>query len=387
MSKKILYILSGNLSTTPRAVQSLIATQNHYDVTVIGVNRSNDWLTLDAQIVRGLPINYSYVSLGRENVLSWFINSIKNKVATFLVRLWQQNLKLNAYASSKASIVLIQALQKTNVNYDVVIGHSYGSLYPAYRYAQKTKAKFIFDIEDYHPGEAGSNPKYISFVLKELLHKADVLTCAAPLISDKIQKLCILKAKPILIINCFSENDFEKPTAKADGITRCVWFSQHIGPNRGLEQVFEAAKLFPEVEFHLIGNQYSSYLDMQVLGSNIKLHAIMSQPELHAFLEKMDIGLALESATADGNRNICLTNKILAYAQAGLYILATPTDGQRQFLESLPYKAGELIAHSLGESITKLDGSCLDLPAKINRWQKAKAFSWEHEQLKLVEIF
>ena len=47
---------------------------------------------------------------------------------------------------------------------------------------------------------------------------------------------------------------------------------------------------------------------------------------------KYDVGLALELNSADFNRQICLTNKIFAYAQAGLFILATDTPAQKHFI-------------------------------------------------------
>ncbi len=50
-------------------------------------------------------------------------------------------------------------------------------------------------------------------------------------------------------------------------------------------------------------------------------------------MSDFDIGLAIEDPTADENRNICLTNKIWSYFQAGLYIVATNTLAQQQFMQ------------------------------------------------------
>jgi hypothetical protein len=100
----------------------------------------------------------------------------------------------------------------------------------------------------------------------------------------------------------------------------------------------------------------------------------------------MDIGLALESKTADFNRDICLTNKILAYAQAGLYIFATDTFGQRDFLNALNYKAGQIIASDLSTTFSNFDPSLLDFENKMERWEHAISFSWEKEQQKLVKL-
>ena len=50
-------------------------------------------------------------------------------------------------------------------------------------------------------------------------------------------------------------------------------------------------------------------------------------------LSNYDSGLALEDGRIDVNRNICLTNKIWSYLQSGLYILASDTDAQKEFIE------------------------------------------------------
>lgn len=51
-------------------------------------------------------------------------------------------------------------------------------------------------------------------------------------------------------------------------------------------------------------------------------------------LADYDEGLAIEVESNDYNRQICLTNKIFSYLQSGLYILATNTPAQEQFMTS-----------------------------------------------------
>lgn len=149
--------------------------------------------------------------------------------------------------------------------------------------------------------------------------------------------------------------------------------------------MFQAAERLKHVEFHLIGNANQDFINSQSLGSNIKLHGSMTQEELHKFISHMDIGLALEPGK-DFNNTIALSNKVIAYAQAGLYILATNTFGQSQFLNSLDYKAGSIIKTSLLMELKHINEALLDLPAKTMRWEKAKAFSWNNEQIKLKAL-
>jgi hypothetical protein len=61
----------------------------------------------------------------------------------------------------------------------------------------------------------------------------------------------------------------------------------------------------------------------------------MKQAELHRSLGQYDIGLALEPAK-DLNNELAISNKILAYLQAGLFVVATNTAAQESFLKAFP---------------------------------------------------
>jgi hypothetical protein len=126
-------------------------------------------------------------------------------------------------------------------------------------------------------------------------------------------------------------------------------------------------------------------MDGLQLSENIIIHSVMEQSKLHSFMATMDIGLALEPGK-DVNNRIALSNKIITYAQSGLYILATDTYGQSQFLKSLDYNAGYIMDSTLEKAIKQLDKTLLTETFKINRWQNAKFFSWDNELLKLKKL-
>jgi hypothetical protein len=138
-----------------------------------------------------------------------------------------------------------------------------------------------------------------------------------------------------------------------------------------------------QVELHLIGNARNSIIRPSIwktVALYLELHGPMPQAELHALLSSFDVGLALENKTQDFNRDICLTNKIWAYFQSGLYILATETQAQRQFLSEKPW-AGEI----MGKDEKKKRLSWLiENKEQIrkhsqNRFEKAKSYAWEEE--------
>ena len=102
-----------------------------------------------------------------------------------------------------------------------------------------------------------------------------------------------------------------------------------------------------------------------------------------------DVGLAMELSTADENRNLCLTNKIFAYLQSGLYILATDTQAQKRFMD-------EHARHGVvcGQSVEALSSAMAELvkdktrirSGKDERYKLADDVCWENECGKLSEL-
>ena len=103
-----------------------------------------------------------------------------------------------------------------------------------------------------------------------------------------------------------------------------VWFSQQIDKGRGLELILPVLDQFrDQIELHLIGNPKKQF-EEEFLEERkfIFLHNTMPQSELHIILSEYDVGLALEPGK-DLNNKLAISNKIFAYAQAGLHVLAT----------------------------------------------------------------
>ena len=331
----------------------------------------------------------------KTKLLQTIYSKVLHKLAILLNRFFSKNFKIAAFASNDKALQLwLEAKKRSKkTKFSNGIVHNLGAFYAGVKLFGENEIALQLDIEDYYPGEAlYFNKKHEMqnrmHIMAHSFLKAKSITYASEGIALECQTHFKVGAETeeVTIINAFKAIDFKKPVSKASDKIKCVWFSQHIGPNRGLEQVFEAAKEIDEIEFHLIGNRNQSYLNGLELSDNVIIHDIMNQEDLHDFLSQMDIGLALENGAADYNRNICLTNKFLAYAQSGLYILATNTFGQTEFLKSIDYDAGTIMETSLLNSLSHLDQNVLTMENKIERWQEAKLFSWENEQLKLKKL-
>ena len=114
----------------------------------------------------------------------------------------------------------------------------------------------------------------------------------------------------------------------------------------------------------------------------------MPHAVLQMELSKYDVGLAIEDGKTDLNRNICLTNKILSYFQAGLFIIASDTKAQRMFME-------EHLKHGICTSLSKeelfntfvavLKNQEQIRATKSTRHENASLHNWENESMALIK--
>lgn len=412
MEIKVLYILSGNLSTTPRALQSIKTAKTFYEIDVLAVNRSTLWEPFDMKLANELNIKIKYVSIGRKPIILWLLSSFINKFAKIIYPFHSKNLMINAFASSKSSFLLNRKLKKYIKNYDLIIAHSYGSLFPAFHFASKKNIPFIFDVEDYHPEEcinedANNEKQRRIFLLQQLIPKAAFYTSASPLIGEYTEKLVGHKEKHTVILNAFPKEEFNYTIVLPENEDELnfVWFSQNISLGRGLEQFFDGLIYWltknplAKISVTLIGNmypQFQEYINVKIKTHELKTHILIhhippvAQKELHQKLAEFDIGIASEQVNSDFNREICLTNKILAYAQAGLFILATDTKAQVAFLKSYD---GLGVYNSPNENgfAASLDfiwsNRELIRNQKKNRFNLTEELSWDNESKKLVELW
>ena len=232
------------------------------------------------------------------------------------------------------------------------------------------------------------------FLLKKILPKAGFITYASPLIGEYSLNLIpdYPKEKSALINNCFFASDFSFKENHNEKIS-FVWFSQNITAARGLEVIvpflYHNKK---KVHLTLIGHLYQSFYDDFLAAYKEVLTIIppLSQDELHNQLAYYDVGLALEVKNSDLNKRLALSNKIFAYAQSGLFILASDTEAQNRFIEDNPLLGivVNLESPDLSTSVEHLLNNIQEIrKLKKERFDYAKKLSWDHESQKLMEIW
>lgn len=393
--KKILFVTINNLPTNPRLLKEIkLASKRGYEVSCCLFDFGNHWSSnLNKGIMKELPkVCFYVISATRKPFFQWVYSSLINKLAQIIN---SKNIAVAAYASNKRTWLLMHYFPRKK--YDLIIAHNLGALYPAYYWAKKTKSKYAFDIEDYHPGEvlvSGKDDKEIKrreFLMRTMLPKASYISYASPLIGERSLSLCETIPPHLLINNTFNKSEFVFQECLSPKI-EFVWFSQTISYGRGLEIILSVlSKRKYEVHCTIIGNlDRLFYNDVLSKYSDIlTIKDPMPQKDLHKEIGKYDIGIAFETAV-DLNREVCLTNKILTYTLAGLFIFSTDLPGQKQFLDANK-DIGIYTSPKFDDIDTKMSYILENIEnirnTKKMRFEKSNELSWERESKKLKSIW
>lgn len=397
----MLFITTSSLSTNPRLVKELSLIANKKNIKVIAFNIGGWTIEEDKKIIDGLDgSSVNLISATRKPFFQWLFSTIIQRVAILLSKFLKKSLFINSFAHSKRSVLILFHLLLNSKKYksDLIICHTLGALYPGYVLAKKSDVKLAFDMEDYHPGEALNENDFDEKrrreeILKRILPECDYVSFAADGFYELTKKHLAPELKnPIIVYNSFPSEEFIEPKDKETNQIKFVWFSQTIGRGRGLELFFEAIKQVDfDYEVTLIGNFNDKEFENE-LKQNKHLIFIepLTQKELHTKLSEYDIGLSLELNSTDLNRNYALTNKLFAYLQSGLFVLATDTPAQKDFMNKNT-GFGMLTGQTPDEilkAVNYIKSNIKDIrTGSIKRFHEAKKFAWENESKKLIEIW
>lgn len=393
---KILFLTTHNLATNPRLVKEIrLALANSFKVEVICFIFRNWSYNLNEALLQEFKnkgVQLHCLEAGKDNLSNWFISVVKEKSTRIFSKLFTVKNNLLANAISRRNVSLISALKKIE-SADWVIGHNPGALWATCFAGKKLNSKMGFDVEDYHPGEGENRhlQKLTKKLMQDLLPKMKYVSFAAPLIMEQV-KIDMENSflNGVTVLNYFPKEEFVVPKQHSTNRLKLVWFSQNINVGRGLELVLPAVKANPtKMELHLYGNINYDFKENQLIAENIIIHEPLPQKELHQALGLYDVGLALESAK-DLNNDLAISNKILAYLQSGLYVLATNTVAQKFFLEKYAL-AGVCFDYKINNSATVLELIIKEINSirqnSVARFEEFKNTSWETESIKLMKIW
>ena len=295
---------------------------------------------------------------------------------TGLARRLQRQLARRRLASSPAALHLaasahhagIVALTATAARIPAALYFGHGGvagLAVAAAAGKRRGTPYGFDAEDWHEEEssfARQDPAECAAVrslLRTSLPGACVVTCAAPLIGDAFAQA--YGVTPVCVLNVFPRTEapaapvFPAPVTAGHPAV-LYWFSQTVGPERGLESMIDTlGRLRTPAVMHLRGfvdTTYRKALLARAASAGARPPVFLPPApasEMARLAAGAHLGLSPEQSQPP-NRDLCLTNKIFTYLLAGVPVALTPTSAQRA------------IAVELGDAAVLLD---LQTPSTI----------------------
>lgn len=405
MKRRLALVTAGHLSTCPRMLKAADAlSEEGYEVTVVSTS-STAWAAeadRDVRARRHGRFRSVVVDYSRSRApLLYGRSGLRRRLARALAaRAKDVSFRLATRAFARVHDELVKAALATSA--DFFFGGTTGGIAAASEAARRAGRPYALDLEDYFSGEPppGSLDQRLAERLeREILAGAKFLTASSEAIAAAYSAKYGVATEVV-------HNVFPLPASPPDlgprweGPLRLYWFSQTIGPGRGLEDAVSAAGISGiDAELHLRGAIARGYretlrrlVNERAPGLVLTVHPSAPPDEMASLASAFDVGLSLEQPVSV-NRPLCLTNKALIYLLAGLAVAMTDSPGQRPLRDSLEDKAlvvspGDV--NALAEGFRRLANDRRHLlECRRASWSAAKTrWHWEHpqERGKLVRL-
>jgi glycosyltransferase involved in cell wall biosynthesis len=264
---------------------------------------------------------------------------------------------------------------------------------------------YAFDAEDFHLGDLPDKPEHvferdmIRAVESRHLPACAYVTAASPGIADAYADTYGVP-RPTVVLNVFSRA--EAPSAPSEhGVEpgpSIYWFSQTIGPDRGLECAVRAIGLArSKPHLYLRGAPVPGYVETlqglaREVGAGDRLHIL--PPALPADIVSLsaryDLGLVSETGYSE-SRRVALTNKLFTYLLAGVPSLISDIPAHAEIAPKLG-RSVRLFrtedARSLADELDLLLLNEAELAeARTLAWRLGhEIYNWETEQQELLSV-
>jgi glycosyltransferase involved in cell wall biosynthesis len=366
--------------------------EEHYDVHVIHARFTERSDALDASIAQPWPVTRIDCRRGAAP-LRWFYTGVRTKILNRAAAVVGARALPNwalFRASSRIHSELARAI--VSVRPSFIYGGSQPALSAVAAAAEVSGTPYALDLEDFYSQQAGNgrlSDRLSEEIERRFLKKASFLTAGSVPIAAAYRENYGVSPQPL-------HNTFPLPAREPDFVSdpaaplKLYWFSQTIGPGRGLEDVIHAIGCAGfAAELHLrgtIAGEYGDALRTLSAAAGPKLALVFHTPE---FPDRMiescrgfDVGLCLERREPR-NHDLSLSNKALTYMLGGLALVMTDTQGQRELLpdlngEAIVYEPGDTRALANALTVWNSDRGKL-LEAKKASWKAATVrWNWNH---------
>ncbi|HEY3092921.1 MAG TPA: glycosyltransferase [Vicinamibacterales bacterium] len=397
MTRRICVVTAGHLATCPRmlkAADALLA--EGYQVRVIST-RTTGWATAaDAEIAASRGWRWRVVNYDRaEAPTIWFRSGARHKAARALASMVTSLPRTVVTAAfGRVHRELVDAILEEPA--DLIYGGTTGAIAAVAEAGHRAGTPFAVDFEDFHCAEHESPEGDLSNELARMVMRfasdgAALVTAG----SEGIARACRdeLGIPATAINNVFSLPSMppSEVRSNARGEFAAYWFSQTIGPGRGLEDVVRALGLTARpASLTLRGCPKAGYAE------SLLALAAREAPRVRVAIEPplppasmidacrgFDLGISAEQGHIR-NRLLNLPNKATTYPLAGLPVALTATAGQAPLASDLG--PGALVfapgdAAALAERMLPLMTDATRLAeARAASWHAARTrWHWEHE--------
>ncbi len=396
MSARVSVVTAGHLSTCPRMLKAADALHGAgYRVHVVSVNHT-PWATAaDRLVASSRRWEWTVVDYDRSTarVLQFMTGARFRAARAVSAAVGPDRVPMSVVtrAYSRAHDEIVRAVVSRPA--DFVYGGTTGALAAVAEAAAALHVPYGIDLEDFHSAEQnGPDSDQVhalaTRVERRVLAGAARVTAGSPMIGEAYaQKYGV---RPIPIHNTFSLRLPVGPAAPEPHALRLYWFSQTLGPGRGLEEMVHGiGRSGVRAELHLRARPIPEYveslreLQRQVAPTMTIVHHEPASPDAMVELaQNYDAGFSCEEP-AVLNRRLCLCNKIFTYLAAGVPVILTRTPAQAALsadlgTAALTYDCGDV--DGLGDRLRRFAGDvdarrqarCAARAAAERRWY------WEH---------
>ena len=376
MPARILIITNGHLCRNPRVVKEAETLgRARYDVTVLHVRNHLPSAALDAELAANASYRCEQIDATRRG--GW--RAFQRRLAGWCARQAASRLGWQTLGALGPAGSLLRRARQLPAELTIVhneVAHGVGL------HLRAAGRRVCADIEDWHsedllPADRGRRPlDLLRRQERALLHTLVHATTTSHALADGLFGR-YGGARPHVIANAFPLQIDPRPLRPAQSKAPAFfWYSQTLGPGRGLELFLAAwAQTTQASRVVLLGEPQPGYLEQLLAGvpparqARISFLDCVSPAALPSLVAEHDIGLALEERTIP-SRDLTITNKILQYLNAGLAVIASNTAGQREVLSRSP-EAGVLVSPQETAGLTAILDALLGDRTALSRRQHA----------------
>lgn len=342
-------IITGNhLCHNPRVIKEASTLAEHgYDVEVLGAWTMPELARRDSELVQVLPFRFCPVVDATRKGLASRVLYLSMRAVAKSVRVLYQRTGIGLHHQLSPWVAVLSRKLKTKPD-AFCIAHSEGAMAVASTFAMRG-GKTGVDFEDWFsedllPEARRDRPVGMLRGLERTLLLCSAYTsCPSRAMSRALSEEFGCQP-PHVLYNAFAWADRQalkgESLDRRDQRVRSVhWYSQTIGPGRGLENLFMALPhVAAPVEVHLRGTpveRFEEWLKGQVpegWHDKVFVHPVVANDQLLSRIAEHDIGFAGEVPFCR-SRDLTVTNKILHYLLAGLAVVASDTRGQTEIAE------------------------------------------------------